>query len=482
MLTPFFTISQNDEFVFIEVKITHVRFNSTTIEMTVDGPVFIFSLSPYYLRLRLPHNCVDDERSHAEFDAKNDCVNIKIPKETKGQDFPDLDLTAKLLARTNELVSSENISSKSLIEEMDVDNSITTKAALAEGEKFDWEVSQQAPESSVVSPANMYGFNNQYSNIIGVSMSNGNDINELANPENTPESQRIMERLIKENIKFDPEYYAADFMMSQDVQQDEKDFKSLMEWKNPVSSRFLKWYKAQQAKPKEAQESVMGVEFSKEQQQKMLDLPKKTYLISSSYKPELYLLIVSLLFAYHFDLRETEGDHNIESAWTIGKIVPQFGALDSKIVVGDSDTPIRATIITCIRRSLCFPLHRNYDLTMKVWNDVYYNLRGGKRLVVESLLDLKELFRFHDVYYVYDHIWLKDLVAWILRDEVTEMSLRYLAHDVKREMEKVDKSVITFEKVDPEFQEPDSDDEEETNEDDEMITLSVAEIEVMSRE
>ena len=52
------------------------------------------------------------------------CEN-KIPKETKGQFFPDLDLTAKLLARTNEPkvgdIGQAN-SSKPLIEELDVDN------------------------------------------------------------------------------------------------------------------------------------------------------------------------------------------------------------------------------------------------------------------------------------------------------------------------------------------------------------------------
>ena len=58
-----------------------------------------------------------------------------------------------------------------------------------------------------------YGFNNQYDNIVGVSVANGNDINELADPENTPENARIIERLIKENIKFDPEMYAADYIM-----------------------------------------------------------------------------------------------------------------------------------------------------------------------------------------------------------------------------------------------------------------------------
>lgn len=474
MLTPFFTISQDDEFVYIEVHVSHVRFNAKAIEMTVEGPLFIFSLPPYYLRLRFPYACVDDERSHSKYE--DDKVKIKIPKEVKGQEFPDLDLTAKLLARANEL-GATGVKEKPLIEEMDVDNAVDTVKKFEEGDKFDWEISQNMPEQLI--PTNKYGFNNQYDGIVGVSVSNGNDINELGDPENTPESQRIMERLIKENIKFDPEYYAADFMMSKRPEEDEKDFIGLLKWKNPVSQLFLKWYKSQQTS--ENQQQTMEVEFSAEEQKKMLDLPKKSYLIPEEYKIEIYLLIISLLFAYHFDLRETEGDHNIESAWTIGRLVAQFSCLDSKININTGDNPLRAMIITCIRRSLCYPLHRNYDLSMKVWDDVYYNLRGGKRLVLKSLLDLKELFRFHDIYYVYDHIWMKDLCSWML-NEMGEMPLRQLAHDLKRELESIDKTTITFEKVDTEAREPDSDDEEEGDEEinegeDEMIVLSVKEIE-----
>ena len=166
------------------------------------------------------------------------CEN-KIPKETKGQFFPDLDLTAKLLARTNEPkvgdIGQAN-SSKPLIEELDVDNTNPGAQAerdLAEGEQFNWEVKQDVPTNPDLtstatdnSDVNLkpikYGFNNQYDNIVGVSVANGNDINELADPENTPENARIIERLIKENIKFDPEMYAADYIMKVHPEQDDE--------------------------------------------------------------------------------------------------------------------------------------------------------------------------------------------------------------------------------------------------------------------
>lgn len=474
MITPFFNINQDEEFIFIEVKISHVRFSAQNIEMVVQNELFVFSMTPYYLRLRLPFSCVDDERAHAEFDSKSESVKIKIPKEIKGQDFPDLDLTGKLLARVDE----KKVEKGPLIEELDVDNVMSTgdvnnSPGVTEGEKFDWEITQQEAQDPEIQVTSIkYGFNNQYDQIINISSSNGNDINELGDSENTSATDRILERLIKENVKFDLEYYAADYIMEKyPSEDDDKMFKELITWSNPVSKKFLKWYQAQQKLPQEEREKIMGVDFTKEEQEKMIALPRKSYLIEDSYRPQLLTLLISLLFAYHFELRETEGDHNTESAWTIGKLTPQICFLDSQILVPSvsDDNILRATVITSIRRALSYPLHRNFNLISKVWEDVYYNLRGGKRLVLKSLLDIKELFRFHDVYYVYDKIWMEDLCAWLISDDLSEGMIRTLAHDLKNEYLTVSKTDITFEKL-------------EEGTEDEFVAINLQEIEEMAEE
>lgn len=491
MLTPYFTINQDDEFIYIDVKISHIRFSAPNIEMTVDNDLFRFSLPPYYLRLRFPYPCIDDERSHAEFDSKSECVKIKIPKEKKGQFFPDLDLTAKLLARTNENKVDNQKEKKPLIEELDVDNLVSNDQAekdLQEGEDFNWEIKQEVPSNPTLEPPGndeglkissnvKYGFNNQYDGIIGVSVSNGNDINGLGDPEATPENDRIIERLIKENIQFDPEIYAADYMMEKyPTSDDDKNFKQLIEWTNPTVQKFLKWYKSQQLLSENDRVAVMPIEFSKEEQEKMMQLPRKSYLLDDRYKLEVLITIICLLFAYNLDIRENEGEHNVESAWTIGKITPQFSFLDSKLTVDDSDNLLRSAVVTCVRRALTYPLHRSFALCEKVWSDVYYILRGGKRLVLQLLLDLKELFRFHDIYYVYDKIWLEDLCAYLISDNVTEGQLRKLAHDLKITNNSVSKSDITFEKADEDVEMSDNGPEEQ----DEMVVLSLDDIDKMA--
>lgn len=474
MLTPYFTVKQDDEFIYVSVKVSHVRFSASALEMVVNSDLFIFSLSPYYLRLRFPHSLVDDERASATFNSKDSCVDIKLPKENPGQDFPDLDLAARLLARKDETRETQT---KPLIEELDVPESVEAKFDAAatkladEGEAHDWELPQTVTEEPVGVSTIGYGFNNAFNSIVGVSLTNGNDINELGDPESASVHDRIIERLIKENIKFDPEFYAADYIMqTHPSDDDDKDFASSIAWKSPITRQFMSWYKEQSQLPAESREQVVPLIFTQEEQEKMLQLPRKTYLIDDSYKSQLYVLILSVLFAYNYDLRENLGEHNVESAWTVGRLIPQFAFLDSELFIPNdtANSILKSCVITGARRALSYPLYRHYTLVTKAWNDVYYTLRSGKRVVMKSLLDARELFRFHDVYYVYDKIWLEDLCLWVLSDSVTENSLRQVAHDLKREIDTLKKTDITFEKID------------DTQSGDAMMVLDIKEIETFA--
>lgn len=474
MLTPQFSVTQNHDYIHIAIKVSHARFSAPAIEMVVDGELFIFSLSPYYLRLRFPHSVVDDERASATFNSKESCVDVKLPKETAGQDFPDLDLAARLLARKEEPKIS---ASKPVIEELDVPQSLeekfqpTTAQLAQDGESHHWELPQTEAKDTMTNIS--YGFNNGYNSIVGVSLANGNDINELGSPETAMSTDRIVERLIKENIKFDPEFYAADYIMQMHPSEDDdKDFAASLAWKSPITRQFMAWYKQQSLLPAETREQVVPLVFSEEEQQRMLQLPRKSYLLDETYKPQLYVLILSILFAYNYDLRENQGEHNIESPWTVGKLIPQFSFLDSQLLVPNegASSILNTCVITGVRRALCYPLYRNYSIAMKLWNDVYYILRSGKRVVMKCLLDARELFRYHDVYYVYDKIWMEDLCLWVLSDNVTEGSLRQVAHDLKKELDGLKKSDITFEKID------------DTQLGDAMMVLDVAEIEAFANE
>lgn len=467
MLTPYFTCSQDEEFVFIDIKVSHIRFDAPGVQIIAENELFIFSLSPYYLRLRFDKPLIDDEeRSNAHYESKEEVIKVKIPKLNKGEIFEDLDLPQKLLARAGEVVGEEKVldtnellqeigikaddnlikevdadlkkeeskieQSKPLIEEIS-DGKTDLEKAAEEGTAFNWEINQTL-ESSISDLKIKYGFDNRYDSIVGVSLSNGNDINELDDPEHTNIEDRIKERLLKENYKFDPEYYAADYMTSKYSDDDPdlySEIKDLLEWENPLLSKI-------------------PVEFTQDENEKMLQLPKKTFLITNQ-KP-LYYSIISLLFSFAFESRETQGDFGTESAWNMGKLTPQISSLDTQIILPGTKTPlIKALIITGIRRSLSYPLHRHFGLAIKAWRDVIQMLQLGKKFVIKALLMLREPFRFHDVYYVYDKILLEDLINWLINDpKDNDFVFKSLAKELENHLNALDKKEIVFEQLDDE--------------------------------
>ena len=55
-------------------------------------------IAPYFLRLTFPGNVLEDDASSALYDPASGYLTVTLTKEMPGQEFPDLDLLAKLLA------------------------------------------------------------------------------------------------------------------------------------------------------------------------------------------------------------------------------------------------------------------------------------------------------------------------------------------------------------------------------------------------
>ena len=171
--TPVFSIHQDEEFVYVVIKVPFIRVKDT--EILTDGVNFTFYCKPYLLKLCFPHELedCDDERCRAIYDpnVENGIITAHLAKKERGQYFADLDLTTRLLATrqsndkklyskdSNLMPSIEVMSSSS---DVDVNGSIDDR-------------SNSAPTADTVGILNelrltnapKYGFNMQYSNILG---------------------------------------------------------------------------------------------------------------------------------------------------------------------------------------------------------------------------------------------------------------------------------------------------------------------------
>ncbi|ODV58134.1 Hsp90 cochaperone SHQ1 ASCRUDRAFT_78056 [Ascoidea rubescens DSM 1968] len=479
MITPAFDLNQDDTFLYINVKLPSLKFNSRDLEISITDNIFIFYLDPYYLRLTFSPNELlinnsdldlndsqpDSLQNHFYYDSSDQKLKFKIKKKLKNQHFNNLHLPNLLLSQSNhhhKIANDEK--NHPLIQEItphdlkstnDIKNYINDFEKKT-GKEFNWQLPQFLNTDSnnlntLKSSLNKkyyYGFNNSYNHYILNSLSNGNDINELSNPEQLTENERITERKIKENYSFNSEYYINYYLLEKkklinditDV-HDYNNFASILHWTNPFVNIDTN--------------NIENIQLSKEEHEKLVNLPKKhNKLIPNNQNLSLiFYLIFSLLYGYNYNLRENLGDDssNIETPWLIGKLIPQFSCLDQKIYLPDDELThqtsetekvlikeiketnidhnsekkiefkliiVEQLIITLIKRSLIYPLNRNFNLSYKVLEDVIKLLEyKSLSIIIKQLIKIREFFRFHQIYYVYNIIYLNDLIKFLSNEE-----------------------------------------------------------------
>ncbi|KAI9102735.1 SHQ1 protein-domain-containing protein [Phlyctochytrium arcticum] len=402
MLTPTFRLTQDDNIVTVIIKCPYIK--SQDIEFFIEGPEFKFYAKPYFLRLQLPGSIVEDGREKAVYDVGVGEITLQLPKATPGEVFADLDLLTKLMAPRNTTLPQENGTStpRPLIEVLESrsvgleSDGPSVRLSANEVEEMDWDYPQTIPDEPELQTKAKYGFNNQYSGYgdhIGQLMQ---EISDISNLETSTPASRRDERLERENAKFDDEYYIADFL-NQDVIEPILKFK-------PKSWKLLKKVQTSRESGSEGTPASVEVSLSEEDLEMMRVLPNKQYLLDD--EKSTYLGLVDIIFAYCYNHRTTEGENTVESPWTVAK-------LSSTLACFESFHGLREVIVACIRRSLAYPLYRNFALALRCLEDVAVMFKLGKRSLLSGLLEVKRLIGGDDRMYVLSRLWLDDYCVWI---------------------------------------------------------------------
>ncbi|EAU88048.1 shq1 [Coprinopsis cinerea okayama7 len=432
MITPRFSCSQTETAVVVSMYCPSIR--AADVEINIDETLLTVHVNPYYLRLNFPHSVVEDDASSAQYDPSSGYLTVTLTKEQKGQHFEDLDLLAKLLAPrpskttpTIEVLSSEtNDELSSKLDGLTLEgkeNSVYEQAL-----ENDWQIPQQVPEPLPelhTTIEKRYGFLDMHSGYLRHVGHTENEINELgADAETCPKDERRKIRIEREEAKWDPEYYMADFADDENIQE-------LLHWKHPYTI------------------AEGPFEYTESENLEILRLPRKEYLATARQTHELYLTLVTLLYAYAYESRTNQLDPTPESAWTICSLTPAFSALDPPTSSADWKTPANGThftknelittLVPSYRRALAYPLYRSFALADKCRIDTAQLLLKGKRTVMRCLLDMKRILDHHEVYYVYSKIWVDDFCVWVQAYSSDDVLLE-LGNCVKDA--KVDKDLI----------------------------------------
>ena len=249
---------------------------------------FRFHSKPYYLRLNLPGEIIENDEAKADFDADTNEFKIACPKVNKGEHFKGLDMLTSLL----EPKGKRSVDEK-LIQVVGEEASSALDESESESE-FDWFLEQNIPdEEERASSLAAYGFASQHSGLFAKLAEELREVLDVKDPDHQTLAQRRTSRIECENDEFNPEHYLADYFQLDMI-------KSLLE------------YEMTQVNTKE--------EWTRAEQDLLKSFPRKDILMDSNTVQSVYLGLVDIILAYSYDMRSNMDDHNVESAWVISKL------------------------------------------------------------------------------------------------------------------------------------------------------------------
>ncbi|XP_071376231.1 protein SHQ1 homolog [Centroberyx affinis] len=388
MITPAFDLRQDPEYLILGIRVPYTR--TSEFDLYIDGTDFKFYAKPYFLRLTLPGRIVEDGREKAIFDIDKGLFTLRVPKETAGEHFEGLQMLTSLLAPKG------SRSAKPLVEDISME---ACRGSVGDDEEedeeeFDWQVEQEVyTESSEEELGSLqkYGFGNQRSGVFARLQEELTDVIDIKNPEGTTAAERRQARLEAETSAFCHDHYLADLFEDEEIQR---------------LLKFSPWWA--ELSPSSEQEGEAAVSFTDDEKEQLRKFTNRSYLLDKTSRHHIWLSLVDILLAYTYEVRATEGEHNVESPWTIRKLSGTLCWLETY-------SSLQEVLVSFGRRVLCYPLFRHFALVSAAVRDTALIFQSGKACVLRCLLDIHRVFRGNDPAYILNDLYITDYCIWIQR-------------------------------------------------------------------
>lgn len=371
MLTPNFELDQTDNYLIIKIKARFANVNET--EVHVDGTEVTFYSSPYYLRLHLPGEVEETDSSSGSYDWNLYVFTFTLNKVNPGEHFPDLNLINKFLTPKN---TSQTINPSIEVLNENADNDENNDDDSVMDCNF---LQNPISDENIIDVK--YGFANQIQNAFNHFNDEFFEIIEIKYLDGLTFERRKSLQVLKELSDFSDDHYLADLMEEPDELADILSFKPF--WYNTVCTSL-----------NDSQTDILK------------SFGNKEYLLSTYDKKSALLSLVDIVYAYCYTIRINLGEENCESPWLINK-------LSSTLSWFRNFDTFDETVQSCIRRSLCYPLYRKWNLSILVLSDVRKVFENGCICLLTCLLDIYNLFNSSEPRYVLNQLYIKDYCIWI---------------------------------------------------------------------
>lgn len=408
MLTPRFTFNQDEKFLTINIYAPFTHIDQTEIFM--DGEDFRFSSAPYYLRLHLPGEVKETEEASGLWDADSTSFVVKCPKVNVGKYFEGLENITKLLTPKGDTEIKTSITS--LIDDDELD------------EEYDdsdpqWYMEQNYPpdqEISVIRDIKRYGygFACKHMDVFSKLSEELGCILDIPGSEANTHKEREEVRSKQEERDFDESHYLCDLFEDEGV-------KGCLEYKPPWNDIPAN------------EKSHPYLAFDSDEQELLLGLPKKKIIVDSAEVTTVHLVLAEILFAVSYTLRINQGWDNVETRWNVVKLAPSLCCLSKPF------SPSQV-VKSSIRRALCYPLYRHWELAQESWSDVVKLLKIGKAAILKQFLSLIPHFNDSPGYYIFNQLFIQDYCLWL--QYVPEKHLLSLATALQMTCSEITKSKL----------------------------------------
>eukprot|EP00066_Takifugu_rubripes_P007928 XP_003973782.1 PREDICTED: protein SHQ1 homolog isoform X2 [Takifugu rubripes] len=393
MITPAFDLSQDPEYLTIIIRVPYTR--TSEFDLYVDGTDFKFYAKPYFLRLTLPGRIVEDGRERAKFDIDDGLFTLRVPKETAGEHFDGLQMLTGLLAPKGSRCA------KPLVGGSEHSGGLGDEEDDEEEDEFEWQVEQEVYKETSeeeLRSMQMYGFGNKRSGVFARLQEELSDVIDVRNPEQTSAGERRRARLEAEASAFSADHYLADLFEDDEI-------KGLL--------KFVPWW--EKLGPSAEQQGEAAVAFTDEEKEQLRKFNNRSYLLDKAARHQAWLSLLDILLAYCYEVRSTEGEHTVESSWTIRKL---SGTLSWLETYGS----LQEVLASFGRRVLCYPLYRHFGMVSAAIGDATKILQSGKVCVLKCLLDVHKVFRANEPAYILNDLYVTDYCIWIQRVKSKKMA------------------------------------------------------------
>ena len=417
MLTPRFSLSQDDRFLFVTIYAPFTHIDKT--EVFMDENEFRFFSKPYYLRIHLPGPVIENEKASASWDSDTNSFNVKCPKLNEGEVFTGLDMLTDLLTPKGSRDAQSKIEVLPGGEDDD------------EEEEEDWYFEQKLPVEEEVSCKKTedvgYGFAFRHTAVYSSLLSELGEILDIKDPDGLSQSERDNSRAELELRDFDSDHYLCD--LHESAAEIESCLSSLPPFHHCIEGPV------DLSQPVVVKEAAPGLAFSPGEQELLLALPRRPQSVPGEVLASVHYGLVDILYGYCFTLRVL-GEDCVEAGWCCAKVSASLSGVARF-------RSARQVVISAIRRSLCYPLYRHYGLARLVWSDVIALLRVGKPALLKSLLALIPIFNNYSGHYVFNQLYINDYSVWIQTSHQSHLDA--LANVLHRTLENVKKRDIGLE-------------------------------------